>query len=98
MKKGEKAKVTLCGGETVDLDIQGCCADHSNTNVLERPDLAPTANKKVRFCTHCGRQWMQCIKYVGVSLEVSHDWVPMPFPWEEPPKPKAEEIKNGFFF
>lgn len=78
-----KVKITNCGSEVLELEVEECCAEDSPIHVLERPDLKPTANNSLRFCTKCGRHWRKCIKYVGAALEVSHDWVPMPFFWEE---------------
>lgn len=93
-----KVKINNCG-EILELEVQECCAENSPQNVLERPDLKPTVNERVRFCTKCGRHWHKCIKYVGAALEVSHDWVPAPFFWEESKKPiVVEENRNSFFF
>lgn len=63
----------------VEIDVAPCCYENSPINILERPDLKPTKNTDIKICYKCKRRWKKCIKYVGANLQVSSDWVPMPF-------------------
>lgn len=66
----------------ITLKVGKCCNEDSQINVLARPDLKETVNPKYLFCDKCGRHWQKVVCYVGADLYVSHDWIPVPFPWE----------------